>query len=271
LAYAEIDGVKLYWEESGTGEPLLLVQGLGFSSAMWYRIIPALEQRFRVIRYDARGIGRSDVPPGPYTIDLAASDAVAILDAAGVERAHVLGVSLGGIVVQEIALTYPQRVASLMLGCTHPGGDGTTWPDDDVMNMIRSRTTASPEDAARASIPFAYAPTTPPDVIEEDIRRRLELPTTAEGYTNQLSGGLGYPGTRERLPKLSMPVLVFTGDLDRMVPPANSDLLAREIPSAKLVVIPGAGHVVFTDAPDAVTDVVISFVDDVTASSRKPG
>ncbi len=87
MAYTDVDGAKLYWDESGEGEPLLLIQGLGFSSDMWFRVLPALEAQYRVIRYDARGIGRSDVPPGPYSIYLMASDAAAVLDAAGVETA----------------------------------------------------------------------------------------------------------------------------------------------------------------------------------------
>ena len=227
-------GARLYWEESGSGEPLLLVQGLRFSCAMWFRIVPTLERRFRVIRYDARGIGRSEVPPGPYTIELAASDAITVLDAAGVEQAHVLGVSLGGIVAQEVALSYPERLRTLMLGSTHPGGEGTVWPEAEVMTTLANRVGLSAEESIRATEPFAYAPDGDRSRIDEDMRRRLALPNTAEGYTNQLTGGLGYQGTLHRLGTIDVPTLVFTGDRDRMVPPVNSETLAREIPQAHL-------------------------------------
>src|SRR5438093_872013 len=111
------DGTRLYWEEGGDGDPLLLIQGLGWSAAMWFRLLPALEARHRVIRYDARGIGRSQVPAGPYSIELMADDAVTVLDAAGADTAHVFGCSLGGIVAQELTLSHPDRVRSLTLCC----------------------------------------------------------------------------------------------------------------------------------------------------------
>jgi pimeloyl-ACP methyl ester carboxylesterase len=261
------DGTRLYWEEGGEGAPLLLIQGLGFSAAMWHRILPALESRFRVIRYDARGIGRSDVPDGPYPIELMAADAVAVLDAADESSAHVFGASLGGLVAQEVAISYLDRVRSLTLCCTHPAGTDAVWPDESVMTMLTTRNTLSREEAIRASIPVGYAESTPRDEVEEDIRLRLEIPTSAEGYTNQLMGGLGYPGTKSRLPSVTVPALVITGDLDQMVPPANSDILAATLPDARKIVVAGAGHVIFTDAPDALTKALLEFLDGVAADA----
>lgn len=266
MAFTETDGTRLYWEEGGDGEPLLLIQGLGFSCAMWYRVLPALEARYRVIRYDARGIGRSDVPEGPYSIDGMAADAMAVLDAAGAETAHVFGISLGGIVAQEVAITYLDRVRSLILCSTHPAGTDAVWPDEKVMEMLRNRNTLPREEAIRASIPVGYCDATPRDWIEEDVRLRLEIPTAETGYMGQLMAGLGYPGTKDRLPTVTVPALVITGDGDQMVPPANSDILAAALPDARKVVVPGAGHVLFTDAPDALTDAVLTFLDGVPAA-----
>jgi pimeloyl-ACP methyl ester carboxylesterase len=267
MAVVDVDGTKLYWEESGTGEPLLLIQGLGYSGAMWHRVVPAFEQRYRVIRYDARGIGRSDVPEGQYTIDLMASDAMAVLDAAGVDRAHVLGASLGGIVAQEVALSHPSRTQSLMLVCTHPAGTAAEWPGQDVLTMLAERAALPFEEAVRVSIPFGYAPTTDPARIEEDIALRLAIPTSPTGYERQLFGGLGYPGTHDRLGQIAVPTLVLTGDVDRMVPPANTTILADAIAGARKVIIPGAGHIVFSDAPEAFVDSILAFLDDVTSAS----
>jgi pimeloyl-ACP methyl ester carboxylesterase len=254
------DGTKLYWEESGAGSPLLLIQGLGWSAEMWYSLVPVLEKTHRVIRYDGRGIGRSDVPAGPYPIELMADDAIAVLAAAGVEKAHVLGVSLGGIVAQEVALRHPDRVTSLILGCTHPGGQETVWPDPEVMAVLKSRADMPFDEAVRAAVKFAYSPACDPAVIEADMKRRLELPTSPVGYEGQLLGGLGYQGTLPRLKALDVPALVFTGDADQMVPPQNSATLAEAIPDSRLVTIPGAGHVVFTEQAAAVATAVTAFL-----------
>lgn len=262
------DGTTLYWEESGEGAPLLLIQGLGWSADMWYATVPELDQDHRVIRYDARGIGRSEVPAGPYPIELMADDAIAVLDAAGVDRAHVLGVSLGGIVAQELALRHPARVCSLLLGCTHPGGAETVWPEPEVLEALKGRRDMSLEELMRTAALYGYVPGA--TSIEEDIRRRLALPTSIEGYEAQLTGGLTYQGTTARLPDLTVPVLVFTGDLDRMVPPANSEHLAAVIPDARLVVVPDAGHVLFTEQPDVVGALIRGFLLDVEQRDGVP-
>ena len=261
------DDTRLHWEASGAGEPVLLIQGLGWSGAMWFRLVPVLEPRFRVIRYDARGIGRSDVPPGPYSIPLMASDAAAVLDAAGVDCAHVFGCSLGGVVAQEFALSYPDRVASLILCCTHPAGAEAVWPDQRVMDMLTARTTLSQEEAIRAATPVAYAPGTPAERIEEDIKVRLDIPTSGEGYSNQLAAGLGYPGTFSRLHQISVPTLIVHGDGDQMVPVANADILQGAISDARTRIIVGAGHVLMTDHPEALSTAMLEFLEGVTANA----
>jgi 3-oxoadipate enol-lactonase len=259
------DGTRLYWEESGSGAPLLLIQGLGWSAEMWYSLVPELETSYRVIRYDARGIGRSDVPPGPYSIERMADDAAAILRAAGVEKAHVLGVSLGGIVAQEVALRHPDAVTSLLLGCTHPGGEETVWPAPEVMQVLRERAAMPFDEAVKAAVKYAYSDSVDPRVIEQDMKRRLDLPTSAEGYQAQLLGGLGYQGTLPRLKALAVPALVFTGDQDEMVPPENSTTLADAIPDSTLVTVRGVGHVLFTERPDEVARAVRDFLERVDA------
>ena len=116
MPFADNAGTKIYWEESGTGEPLLLIMGLGYPHDMWHRTRPVVSSHYRTILFDNRGVGKSDLPPGPYSIAQMAADAAAVLDAAGVEKANVFGVSMGGMIAQEFALNYPQRVNRLVLG-----------------------------------------------------------------------------------------------------------------------------------------------------------
>src|SRR5258708_29189118 len=121
MAFINNQGAKMYWEEQGEGEPVLLIMGLGYPSDMWYRSRPLLAARYRTIALDNRGVGRSDVPPGPYPIALMASDAAGVLDAGGIESAHVFGVSMGGMIAQKFPMQYPNRVRSLILPCTPAG------------------------------------------------------------------------------------------------------------------------------------------------------
>src|SRR5579864_9129590 len=113
MPFVENQGSRIYWDQQGRGEPILLIMGLGYTSHMWYRIRPRLAEHYLTLACDNRGVGRSEVPPGPYSIRLMASDAAAVLDAAGIKSAHVFGVSMGGMIAQEVALQYPQRVLSL--------------------------------------------------------------------------------------------------------------------------------------------------------------
>src|SRR5437868_6273715 len=122
MPYAVNAGIHLYWEEYGSGPPVLLIMGLSFTHEMWFRVLPSLASQYRVIVFDNRGMGRSDVPRGPYSIPQMARDARAILQAAGISSAHVVGASMGGMIAQELALCFPDSVRRLVLACTTHGG-----------------------------------------------------------------------------------------------------------------------------------------------------
>src|SRR6201991_2942338 len=147
---------QLYWESTGDGPPVLLVMGLGLSGGAWWRTVETLSRRFRVITFDNRGVGRSRGLTPAYTTEALADDAVAVLDALEVDQANVYGLSLGGMVAQQIALRHPRRVRSLVLGATTPGGRRAQIADDDVMDFFRGRGQLSREEAAWASVPFNY-------------------------------------------------------------------------------------------------------------------
>src|SRR4051794_35014934 len=146
----------LHWESAGSGEPVLMIMGLGLSGGAWWRTVPVLSRRLRVITYDNRGVGRSPSLVHSYTTEAMADDAVSVLDAAGLERAHVYGFSLGGMVAQQLALRHPGRVRSLVLGATHAGGPRATSPGAEAVAFFRRRGGMAPQEAAPASGPFKY-------------------------------------------------------------------------------------------------------------------
>ena len=259
MAFIENQGAKIYWDEQGQGEPILLIMGLGYPSLMWYRTRPVLAPKYRTITLDNRGVGRSNMPPGPYPIALMASDAAAVLDAAGVGDAHVYGVSMGGMIAQEFALQYPKRVRSLILGCTASGGPHAVRAEADAVQMLMSRGNMTPEEAAQAAVPFIYDSSTPRSRIDEDIAMRRDWFPRPEAYVAQLQGILAWEAY-SRLQQITAPTLVIHGETDRLVPPGNGKLIAQRIPGAKLVTIPRASHIFSTDQPDKAHHAVLEFL-----------
>jgi len=259
MPFVENQGARIYWDQQGNGEPILLIMGLGYTSDMWYRIRLRLAEHYRTLACDNRGVGRSDVPPGPYSILLMASDAAAVLDAAQVESAHVFGVSMGGMIAQEFALQYPRRVRSLILGCTAAGGPTAVRAEPEATQMLKGRPAMTPEQAIEAAIPFIYDSATPRERIDEDIAIRRPWFQRAEAYTAQLQGILAWE-SYSRLPGIHSPTLVIHGESDRLVPPGNASLIAEGIPGAKLVMIPHASHIFLTDQTEAAQGAIHTFL-----------
>jgi pimeloyl-ACP methyl ester carboxylesterase len=139
MPFAERDGTRLYWEEAGSGDPVLLIMGLGMNATGWWRTIPVLAEHHRVLAFDNRGVGRSDRPPGPYSVPMLADDAVAILDAAGEQSANVYGISLGGMIAQEVVLRHAGRVRRLVLGATTAGGNLGVPAGEATLAFFRRR------------------------------------------------------------------------------------------------------------------------------------
>ncbi len=259
MPYIANEGANLYWEEHGTGDPVLLIMGLSFTLEMWFRLLPALTPSHRVILFDNRGMGRSSVPRGPYSIRQMARDASAVLKAAGVEQANVIGASMGGMIAQELALNHPGRVRSLILGCTTHGGFLSRWPD--ISKRPRGVKWAKTDrlERERVIVPMLYADTTPIERIEEDLRIRSECQWTSQGFFNQLAGILLWTSYR-RLPRIRVPTLVVHGDQDRLVPPVNGRMVAKRIPGAQFKIIENAGHLLTTDQPEVCVQMMVEFL-----------
>jgi 3-oxoadipate enol-lactonase len=268
MAFAENQGVRLYWDEQGAGEPLLLIMGLSYPSYMWHRSRPVLRECYRTVAFDNRGIGQSDVPPGAYSIALMASDAAAVLDAAGVENAHVFGVSMGAMIAQEFALQYPKRVRSLVLGCATAGGPHAVQAEPAAIQTLL-RQDMTPEESKEAIIPFIYDPATPRERIDEDMAIRMKWYPTRQGYASQLQGLLGWEAY-SRIQHITAPTLIIHGETDRLIPPANAKLIADRVPAAKLVLIPHASHIFGTDQPAAAHQAILRFLGTQTTRAQHP-
>ena len=239
------DGAKIYWTEQGTGPPILLIMGLSFTHDMWFRVVPALAASYRLVMFDNRGMGRSEVPRGRYSIHQMAKDSLAVMDAAGVNSAHVLGASMGGMIAQEVAIRYPKRVKSLILACTSYGGILARWPAFQSAWAKAVLSTGSQAERERLITPLLYAPSTPADRIEEDLALRARCEWSSKGFLGQFFGILPWTSYR-RLPKIKAPTVVIHGDQDRLIPLQNGKIVAKRIPGAEFHLIRNAGHVLKT-------------------------
>ena len=316
MSTAKVGDVDLYYEEHGHGDPLLLIMGLAADSTAWLFQVPAFAEHYRTITFDNRRLkaklsraNRANVSPrpspddddverfhqptpelekhrcrffkpaGPYTITAMAKDAVGLLDMLGIARTHVVGVSMGGMIAQELALHHPERVRGLVLACTFPE------PDEDVAQQ-REATIAQlggTTDAAGALqidpsrldpmmlfqtlLPRVFTPT----FMQEEMPKLMQLFGGAlqwgfsmDAILAQVAAVMGH-STTDRLHQIAAPTLVITGDADLLISPANSDILAREIPNARLVKVPGGSHGFNFETPDAFNREVLAFLRGVDA------
>jgi pimeloyl-ACP methyl ester carboxylesterase len=264
MPYAENDGARIYWEEQGRGEPVLLIMGLGATLDLWYRLLPSLSASHRAILLDNRGVGRTGAPESPYSIPQMADDAVAVLDAAAVETAHLIGASMGGVIAQEVALRHPGRVRSLVLACTACGGPNGAAASPEIRNALAARAAMTPEEGIRALVRYVYHPATPRDRVEEDLQIRLRHYPSQKGYLAQLQAVLGYE-TYARLDAIRVPTLVIHGEDDLLVPASNGRDLAARIHGARLVLVPSASHILLTDQTETVSRAIRKFLGEVSA------
>jgi 3-oxoadipate enol-lactonase len=261
--HVENGGVRLAWGEAGDGAAVLLIHGLGYDRRGWGPAAGLLVDRFRVLTFDNRGVGESDCPPGPYSIALMAADALAVLDDAGVGRAHLVGTSLGGMVAQELAVSRPERIETLVLASTTPGGDdGFPMPQRSVELFSAFADDPSKRNLRRIVENSLSARTvaTRPELVDEIFRYRLDNRPVLDGWLAQAAAGRTF-SSLSALPELSVPTLIIHGMDDNVVDHRNAELLAREIPGAQLLLLRDAGHLCFWEEPGEFADTVRAFLD----------
>lgn len=266
MPFADHNGVRLHWGEQGQGSPILLVMGHRYSAAMWYPILPALAAEHRVIWFDNRGTGESDAPRKATIADLAA-DALAVMDAAKVETAHVFGVSMGGVVTLELAMRQPGRVASLLLGCT-----GVLTTEKPRMPAALRLLYYLPPWALRALQPRGdqgYGSAASPEEVAEALAMLARDKFNTGGVVAQAAAIAGYSTTTDAVAALTMPALVLHGDEDRTVPFAYGVELAQALPNSRFVKLEGAGHNFIVAGTEKTTKAVLDFVGEVDQAAAK--
>jgi 3-oxoadipate enol-lactonase len=253
MPFARSGSLRVYYESVGSGPPVLFIVGQGMSLDAGWRTIEVLSQHFRVLAFDNRDVGRSSRSLWPYMVAQMAGDAVAVLDAAGESRAHVYGISLGGMVAQEVALRHRARVCSLVLGATTPGGPGAIPQDPQVLTFFARAGAMGPEEAEWAAVPYSYGLRTRRQHagrIGEDIARRMAHAPDTLAYLHQVAAAAAH-STQHRLGEITVPTLVVHGEQDQLQAAGNARLLAEGIRGAELRIWPEAGHMYVTDEPEA--------------------
>ena len=262
MPIARVGDVNLAYYVDGSGPPILLIMGLGGRGTDWNPgFIAAMAPQFETIRFDNRGTGKSDRPEETYSLDGMADEAVGILDAVGRERAHVVGVSMGGMIAQLVALRHPERVDRLVLLSTHCGGPAITPPTPAAMAVLMGDRSRPPAELVRESMTTITGPgfaARHPEAIDAIVANALAQPTPPATFVRQMQA-IMTSDRSARIADIRAPTLVVHGADDPLVPYPNGEVLARGIPGARLVTLPGCGHMPMWERPSEVVRAISSF------------
>ena len=258
----QVGDIRIYYQEAGEGDPLVLLMGWGGDHTAWALQVPAVSGEFRCIAPDNRGAGQSDQPDIPYTIRMLADDTVGLMNALGVARAHVAGLSMGGMLAQEIAINYPERVRTLGLHATAARLDPFVRAVGE--SLIRARAACAREEFVRTLLPWILSPRTyaeRPDLVELIVQRLAENPhpATLAGLTRQAEACWAHD-TLDRLGQIHCPTLITVGAEDIFVPLRFSRVLQERIPGAELLVIEGGGHGYLWEQADVFNAACLAFL-----------
>ena len=243
--YADSNGTKIYYEIRGTGEPLVLLMGFGADGSVWEKHVAEYQKHFKCVLIDNRGVGRSDQPKGPYTTKMMADDTARVMDHAGIKRARIAGISMGGAIAQELALNHQEKVRSLALISTWPRFN--TYAATVYENLKKLRVTSKPDEFTELLQLWIFAPpffetdlgdlkTGQADAVSNDN------PQSRDGFEGQLDACIHHD-TVSRLSEINVPTLITVGEMDIFTPPAFSEILHKGIKDSSYVTFPMGGHV----------------------------
>jgi len=258
---AHINGINIAYELHGSGSPLVMIHGAQGDQSMFAGLAAAFAPNYRVLTFDQRGTGLSDKPDMPYTIAMIADDTATLMDHVGIAQAHILGVSMGGMIAQEFALRYPAKTRSLVLGCTTPGGAQSIRAGGPAMAAYSTKA-MSAEERGRALAEAAFTKgfiEKHPELIPSMIEQRKQRPIDPVGFARRMAAAQAHD-VYDRLAQIRCPTLVITGKDDALIPWENSRLIAQRIEGARLSVLEPAGHCFWLEQPEQSYDAIVHFL-----------
>ncbi|GGM42080.1 alpha/beta hydrolase [Paraliobacillus quinghaiensis] len=263
----EANGIDFYYEIHGEGQPLLLLEGLGYGSWMWYKQVKELSKHFKVIIIDNRGVGYTDKPDEEYSIEMFADDAAAVLTKLGITKAHILGVSMGGFIAQQFAVSYPKMVDKLILCSTSFGGPNSVpIPPDTLRMMMNGEGGETSSASAREAVSVALHSETSDKnaaIIDWIIKSKAENAQPKYAYQRQLMAGASFNG-ENWTSSIKAETLILAGKGDRVVPYQNAEMLNEKIISSRLEIIDKGGHVFFMEEPEKTNQLIVDFLTEPT-------
>ena len=262
----KVNDIDIHYEINGSGKALVLISGLGYPLWQWHKMVPYLAKHFKVITFDNRGVGKTDKPAGLYTAQMLAADTSNLLDALGIDKAIIMGHSMGGYIAQAMALDFPEKADKLILCSTNFGGPRHV-PITAEAWAVLSDTTSDPLTRFKNGLAVSTAPgwaESHPETVQEWVDWRISNPMDLAGYQSQMAIGLGLiaeeAAFENRLPDVKAPTLILFGENDKVVPPANADLMAAKLIDARITILPDAGHFFPIEVPEAASQAVIDFI-----------
>ena len=244
-------------------ERVVMLNGLGGPKEGWRFQAPALAERFQVLLIDNRGVGESDKPNHPYSIQMFAHDAANLMAALGWEQAHVVGQSMGGMIAQEFALAFPFKTKSVAILCSTAGGSAATPPRPEVLELWSKRESMPPEEFERRSAELGYSKafrSTHPDLVAQLIAESLSMRPAEYVFRRHLEAAMRHDAST-RLRWLEAPTLVVHGTDDALLPHPNGEAIAKLVPRARLEIFEGAGHALGVERQNELNRLLIEWIE----------